>query len=55
MKPIILNTKNTETPGEEKSRSLYLQVYDQIKSQILQGEASAGEKLPSLRILSRDL
>lgn len=60
MKPIILNTKNaetsaTETPGEEKSRSLYLQIYDQIKNQILQGEASAGEKLPSLRILSRDL
>ena len=49
MKPIVLN------PKTEKKRALYLQIYDQLKEQILQGEAAAGEKLPSLRILSKNL
>lgn len=49
MKPIILNAK------EESSKSLYLQIYDNIKNQILSGEAAADEKLPSLRALSRTL
>ena len=55
MKPVTVQVKDTEMRGEEKARALYLQIYDQIKNQILLGEASAGEKLPSLRILSRDL
>jgi len=49
MKPMTLDPK--ETGG----RALYLQIYDHIKNQILHGEASAGEKLPSLRRLSGEL
>lgn len=48
------NAPEKDAP-EGKSRALYLQVYDQLKSQILRGEMSAGEKLPSLRILSGNL
>ena len=49
MKPITLSTR------EEGGRALYLQIYDDIKNQILSGQAAAGEKLPSLRRLSKDL
>ncbi len=49
MKPMTLEAK------ESGGRALYLQIYDNIKKQILSGEASAGEKLPSLRALSKTL
>ena len=49
MKPITLEAK--ETAG----RALYLQIYDNIKNQILSGEALADEKLPSLRSLAKSL
>ena len=49
MKPITLSTR------EEGGRALYLQIYDDIKNQILGGQAAAGEKLPSLRRLSKEL
>ena len=49
MKPITLSSR------EEGGRALYLQIYDNIKNQILLGQASAGEKLPSLRRLSKEL
>jgi len=49
MKPVSLHHTT------EKNRALYLQIYDHIKQEILSGEAAAGEKLPSLRRLSRDL
>lgn len=45
----------TLNPKEAGGRSLYLQIYDNIKHQILAGEAAAGEKLPSLRTLSKTL
>lgn len=48
MKPIILDKK-------ENREFLYLQLYETIKDDILSGAMSAGEKLPSLRSLSRDL
>ena len=49
MKPIIpdLNNSNKEF--------LYIQLYETIKNDILSGEMSAGEKLPSLRSLSAEL
>lgn len=34
---------------------IYEQLYDQIKAQILSSEMQAGEALPSLRALARDL
>jgi len=34
---------------------LYIQLYDQIKAAILAGSLGPGEKLPSLRLFSRDL
>ena len=49
MKPIVLNQK------KDAGKSLYLQIYNHIKKEILSGSASAGEKLPSLRRLSKDL
>ena len=49
MKRIILETDNSN------KQFLYEQVYDTIKSDILNGSIKAGEKLPSLRSLSGDL
>lgn len=49
MKPMTLDTKE---PG---GRALYLQIYDTIKNEILSGKAAVGEKLPSLRALSKTL
>lgn len=49
MKPIFLEQNSNN------ERFLYLQLYDTIKQQILTGEMKSGEKLPSLRTLSRDL
>ena len=48
MKPIILNQN-------ENSEFLYIQLYEAIKGDILSGAMSAGEKLPSLRSLSKEL
>lgn len=49
MKPMALSEKKSG------SRALYLQIYDNIKNEILSGDAPAGEKLPSLRRLSKEL
>ncbi|MCQ4636776.1 PLP-dependent aminotransferase family protein [Anaerovorax odorimutans] len=49
MKAIIPNI------DERSKRAYYLQLYDYIKEAILSGEIRAGEKLPSLRSLSRSL
>ena len=49
MKPIFLEQNS------DNERFLYLQLYDAVKQQILSGEMKSGEKLPSLRALSRDL
>ena len=49
MRPITLDEK---TAG---GRALYLQIYDDIKNQILSGQMAASEKLPSLRRLSKEL
>ena len=46
MKPILLNQ-------DDNRDFLYIQLYEAIKSDILSGAMSAGEKLPSLRSLSR--
>ena len=43
MKPIYIDQENTS------QRPLYLQIYDGIKEQVLDGELASGEKLPSLR------
>ncbi len=49
MKPILLQfDHNTSNP-------LYVQLYQYLKEEITQGHMAAGEKLPSLRKLSRDL
>ena len=48
MKPILLNQ-------DDNRDFLYIQLYEAIKSDILSGAMSAGEKLPSLRSLSREL
>lgn len=40
---------------EKSTRPLYLQLYDYIKQQILHGEMTKDEKLPSLRVLSESL
>lgn len=48
MKPIILN-------HTENSEFLYMQLYEAIKGDILSGAMSTGEKLPSLRSLSKEL
>lgn len=49
MKAIIPNI------DERSKRPYYLQLYDYIKESILSGEIAEGEKLPSLRSLSRAL
>ena len=49
MRPIYINQDDSST------RFLYLQLYDQIKLRILSGEMKAGEKLPSLRTLAKEL
>ncbi len=36
-------------------KALYEQIYDQIKQQILEGTLSAGEPLPTIRGLAKDL
>lgn len=36
-------------------KSLYEQIYDQIKNQILEGTLQAGEALPTIRGLAKDL
>ena len=48
MKPVILSQK-------ENSDFLYVQLYEAIKEDILSGDMTAGEKLPSLRSLSKEL
>jgi len=49
MKPILLQfDHNSGTP-------LYVQLYQYLRLEIIQGNISAGEKLPSLRKLSKDL
>ena len=49
MKPITLQfNHNSSTP-------LYIQLYRYLKDEINCGNMNAGEKLPSLRRLSRDL
>lgn len=49
MKPIYINQ------NDSNEKFLYLQLYDIIKQRILIGEMKSGEKLPSLRTLSKDL
>lgn len=49
MKAIIPNF------NEESKRALYLELYDYIQCSILDGSIQAGEKLPSLRSLSKSL
>ena len=49
MKPIYINQ------NDSNKKFLYLQLYDIIKQRILTGEMKSGEKLPSLRTLSKDL
>lgn len=49
MKPISLQfDHNSQTP-------LYIQLYRYLKNEITCGRISAGERLPSLRSLSKDL
>ena len=36
-------------------KALYEQIYDQIKNQILEGTLKAGESLPTIRGLAKDL
>ena len=36
-------------------KALYEQIYDQIKNQILEGSLKAGEPLPTIRVLAKDL
>ena len=49
MKQLILN------PDNSNGQFLYEQLYDAIKEGILNGSIKAGEKLPSLRSLSKDM
>ena len=49
MKQIILETDNSN------KQFLYEQLYETIKEDIMTGSIRAGEKLPSLRSLSKDL
>lgn len=49
MKPIIIEF------NDNSNESLYVQLYKSIRNDILSGELKAGEKLPSLRSLSKDL
>ncbi len=49
MKPILVEFNNSS------NSSLYVQLYESIRDDILKGELKAGEKLPSLRSLSKSL
>ena len=49
MKPIYIDQSNSN------DKFLYIQLYDAVKESILSGEMQAGEKLPSLRSLAKDL
>ena len=49
MKPILLQFDHNN------SKSLYVQLYEYLKDEIIQGKMTTGEKLPSLRRLSKDL
>ncbi len=49
MKPISLELHNSS------DRSLYIQLYDYLKAEITCGNIAAGEKLPSLRAVSKTL
>ena len=49
MKPIIIDF------SDSSSESLYIQLYEKIRDGILSGEIKEGEKLPSLRSLSKIL
>lgn len=49
MKPILIDFKNNS------SKPLYIQLYKEIRGGILSGEIAVGEKLPSLRSLSKTL
>lgn len=49
MKPIILDIDNSN------NEFLYIQLYETIRNDIISGVMAAGEKLPSLRSLSKDL
>lgn len=49
MKPIVLDIDNSN------NEFLYIQLYETIKNDIISGVMAAGEKLPSLRSLSKDL
>lgn len=44
----IVISQSSQTP-------LYLQIYDQVSTQILNGKLKAGEKLPSLRHVATEL
>lgn len=49
MKPIIFDL------DDSSRESLYIQLYHNIKSDIISGNLKGGEKLPSLRVLSKNL
>ena len=48
---IIMNIHISNVSG----KALYEQIYDQIKNQILEGTLKAGESLPTIRGLAKDL
>lgn len=52
MKPIAIVFKREE---KRKAQPLYLQLYEYIRGEIIKGNMRAGEKLPSLRKISKDL
>ena len=41
--------------SNNSGKALYEQIYDQIKNQILEGTLSAGDPLPTIRGLAKDL
>ena len=49
MKPVSLELK-TDSPTP-----LYMQLYNYLREEITAGRLAAGERLPSLRLLSKDL
>ena len=42
-------------PSRRTDLPLYLGLYEDIKDRIVSGELAAGEKLPSIRAITRDL
>ena len=42
-------------PSRRTDLPLYLGLYEDIKDKIVSGELAAGEKLPSIRAMARDL